>query len=242
MLVISLSLKILGKKTKISIICCLIATFFFHIANAQDVDADSTLHENTFVSNSLPLQVADSATLDADYTTRKNSLTKEYFRPDPTKATFYALVCPGLGQIYNRSYWKVPIVYGGIVTLGYLIAWNGRTYNDYRNAYHDRCDSDPNTRSYVSIVSNPSEAEEEWVKKALKRKSDTYRRYRDMSIFGMVALYILSVVDSFVDAHLYDFTVSDDLSLKMEPIIKPFEMNESQYSPTIYGVQCSITF
>lgn len=164
------------------------------------------------------------------------------WRPDPSKATWYALVCPGLGQIYNRSYWKVPILYGGVATLSYLIIWNGRMYNDYKNAYHDLMDNDPTTNSYVSLVPSRSDYGDEWMQSALKKRRDMYRRYRDLSIFGMAALYVVSVVDAFVDAHLYDFTVSDDLSLRVEPVVNPYGgCNNVGMEPT-YGFQCSVRF
>ncbi|MCQ2194778.1 MAG: DUF5683 domain-containing protein [Paludibacteraceae bacterium] len=166
------------------------------------------------------------------------------FRPDPAKATWYALVCPGLGQIYNRSYWKVPVLYGGIATLSYLIVWNGRMYNDYKNAYHDIMDTDPTTNSYMSLVPNRADYGDEWMKSALKKRRDMYRRYRDLSIFGMAALYVVSVVDAFVDAHLYDFSVSDDLSLRVEPYVNPYGSNKDgmEMGSSVYGFQCSISF
>ncbi|HOU67340.1 MAG: DUF5683 domain-containing protein [Paludibacteraceae bacterium] len=167
---------------------------------------------------------------------------KSSFAPDPTRATWYALVCPGLGQIYNRSYWKVPIVYGGMCTLAYLILWNGRMYNDYKNAYHDIADNDPNTNSYERLISGYTNSDMAWLSSTLMRKRDSYRRYRDLSIFGMAGLYVLSVVDAFVDAHLYDFTVSDDLSLRVEPVINPY-LDGSDYKPTsVFGFQCSVSF
>lgn len=163
------------------------------------------------------------------------------FMPDPMKATWYALVCPGLGQIYNRSYWKLPILYGGVAVLSYLISWNGRMYNDYQNAYLDIMDNDPNTNSFEPIFYNMQGSETSWKQNTLKQKRDFYRRNRDLSIFGMVALYVISVLDSFVDAHLYNFSVSEDLSLKVEPVINsPYYLPESQ--PMLLGFQCMIQF
>lgn len=167
------------------------------------------------------------------------------FRPDPAKATWYALVCPGLGQIYNRSYWKVPILYGGVATLSYLIIWNGRMYNDYKNAYHDLMDTDPTTNSYQALVPSHSNYGDEWMQSVLKKRRDMYRRYRDLSIFGMAALYVVSVVDAFVDAHLYDFSVTDDLSLRVEPFVNPYGGTNPMMvgkEPAMYGFQCSVRF
>ena len=164
------------------------------------------------------------------------------FSPDPAKATWYALICPGLGQIYNRSYWKVPILYGGIVTLSYLILWNGRMYSDYQNAYIDIMDNDPLTNSYEPIFYNMPGADLSWKQNTLKRKRDFYRRNRDLSIFGMAALYIASVVDAFVDAQLYNFSISEDLSLQVEPVINDFFYSKDVASPGMLGFKCTINF
>jgi len=168
-------------------------------------------------------------------------LPKPAFVPDPEKAVWYALVCPGLGQIYNRSYWKVPILYGGIATLSYLITWNSRMYNDYRNAYHDIMDNDPLTNSFEPIFHNLPNADWAWKQNTLKRRRDFYRRNRDLSIFGMAALYVVSVVDAFVDAQLYNFSVSDDLSFQVEPVINNFFLQDDPGS-TMLGVKCTISF
>jgi len=164
------------------------------------------------------------------------------FMPDPGKATWYALVCPGLGQIYNRSYWKVPILYGGIATLGYLIIWNGRMYNDYGNAYHDIMDNDPFTNSYEPIFYNMPSSDLGWKQNTLRRKRDFYRRNRDMSIFGMAALYIASVIDAFVDAQLYNFSVSEDLSFQVEPVINNFFDLQGAPNLNMLGFKCTINF
>ena len=164
------------------------------------------------------------------------------FMPDPEKAVWYALVCPGLGQIYNRSYWKVPILYGGIATLSYLIMWNGRMYNDYRNAFHDIMDNDPLTNSYVPIFYNMPNADLRWQQNTLERKKNFYRRNRDMSIFGMAALYIASVIDAFVDAQLYNFSVSEDLSFQVEPVINNFFDLQGAPNLNMLGFKCTINF
>lgn len=224
------------KKYSIIIAVTILVTFLESFSVIAQERADSTLlvtdGGNVFV-------VLDTTRVEAKDTVR---VFTSSFVPDPAKATWYALVCPGLGQIYNRSYWKVPVLYGGIVTLGYLIVWNGRMYNDYRNAYHDMMDNDPNTHSYESLVSGYTSSDASWLQSTLKRKRDMYRRYRDMSIFGMAGLYLVSVVDAFVDAHLYDFTVSDDLSLRVEPVIRPYLNGQESMQPAVYGFQCSVTF
>lgn len=169
---------------------------------------------------------------------KKLTVDKSAFKPDPKRATWYAIVCPGLGQIYNRSYWKLPVLYGGALACTYLITWNGRMYNDYRNAYHDIIDSDPNTNSYMTLF--PSyDGSQSWLPSTLRSKMNSYRRTRDMSVFAVVMLYMVSAVDAFVDAHLYDFTVSDDLSLRVEPIINSYSTDDRSRS---FGFRCNITF
>ncbi len=174
---------------------------------------------------------------------KKDRYAYEYFKPDPRRATWYALVCPGLGQIYNRSYWKLPILYGGLLTFSYFIGWNGRMYNSYHNAYRDILDNDPSTQSYMDLFPK-YDGTQSWLASTLKSKTTRYRRYRDLSTFGLVAFYMVSVIDAFVDAHLYDFSVTDDLSLRLEPVINVYGFGndvESRNS-AIVGLQCSFQF
>ncbi len=166
-----------------------------------------------------------------------------YWHPNPSKAMWYSILCPGLGQIYNRSYWKVPIIYGGTAVFAYLISWQGRMYNDYSTAYYDITDNDPNTRSYERLFKNINTDNEEWKKNTLRKKRDSYRRYRDLCIFGVGILYVLNIVDAFVDGHLYDFSVTNDLSMRVEPVIQyPGLGNGWQTEENMFGLQCSITF
>ena len=226
---------------KYSVIAVFFLTFFF--CSGQMVSGQE---EEVGVADEpwehLDARVADSATIVlADNILFADSLApRPAFTPDPEKATWYALVCPGLGQIYNRSYWKVPILYGGIATFSYLIIWNGRMYNDYRNAYHDLMDNDPFTNSYEPIFANMS-ADWSRMESTLKRKRDYYRRNRDMAIFGMAALYLVSVVDAFVDAQLYNFSVSEDLSFQVEPVINNFFLKDAPGS-NMLGLKCTINF
>lgn len=187
-------------------------------------------------------QEAETATEAEVIKTPKRKLKTDYiaFKPNPRRATWYAIVCPGLGQIYNRSYWKLPILYGGVLACTYLITWNGRMYNDYRNAYHDIIDSDPNTESYMNLFPSYN-GTQSWLPNTLHTKMNNYRRTRDMSVFAMVMLYMVSAVDAFVDAHLYDFTVSNDLSLRVEPIINSYSMDYVSKNRS-FGFRCNITF
>lgn len=174
----------------------------------------------------------------------KNSVP---FKPDPNKAVLYSAIFPGLGQLYNRKYWKLPIVYGGFLGLTYAISWNGRMYNDYTAAYKAIKSDDPrseaNFRIWGPLVPNltdPSQVNDSRIatlQSSFKRSRDSYRRYRDLSIIGAVALYGLCMIDAYVDAQLFNFDISPDLSLRVEP-----QMQTDPFAQRSFGVQCSFKF
>jgi hypothetical protein len=148
------------------------------------------------------------------------------FKPDPSRAVWLAAIVPGLGQIYNRKYWKLPLVYGGFVGFIYAVSWNNRMYNDYRKAYLDLTDNNPNTQSYWNLL--PAGTVHDlsqlpggvsWLTNALKTRVEGFRRYRDLSIICTIGWYALSVIDAYVDAQLSDFDVSPDLSMKITPTV-----------------------
>ena len=103
-------------------------------------------------------------------------LNKKLFIPNPTKATWLAVVFPGGGQIYNRKYWKLPIIYGGFAGCAYALSWNGKMYKDYSQAYLDIMDSNPNTKSYEDLLPPNSTYNEEQLKNTLKRRKDMFRQ------------------------------------------------------------------
>lgn len=120
-------------------------------------------------------------------------------------------IFPGLGQIYNRKYWKLPILYGGFVGLSYAISWNNRYYQDYFHAYKDIMDDDPETNSWHDFLrygQDPETVDTAWLKDVLRRGKNYYRRYRDLSIIGTVALYAIGIMDAYVDAQLFDFEIT----------------------------------
>lgn len=173
------------------------------------------------------------------------------WRPDIKKALWMALVIPGGGQIYNRKYWKLPIVYGGFVGCAYALRWNGQMYSDYSQAYLDISDDDPNTKSYekflhMGMVIDDSNLD--YFKNVFKRRKDLYRRYRDLSMFALIGVYLLSVVDAYVDASLSQFDISDDLSMKIAPAVvtpsgNPLTASRiSSLSNSGLGVRCQLNF
>lgn len=166
------------------------------------------------------------------------------FTPDPMKAVWYSALFPGLGQIYNRRYWKLPIVIGGYMGLIYATSWNNRYYTDYSMAYRDIMDNDPTTNSYINFLPYNNRNDEfvnanlDWLKGSLKRKKDFYRRNRDLCIISMVGLYLVCMIDAYVDAQLYQFDISPDVSMQLLPAV----ITPAPYSRASLGLQCAITF
>ena len=167
------------------------------------------------------------------------------WRPDPQRALWLALVIPGGGQIYNRKYWKLPIVYGGFVGCIYAMMWNNMMYKDYSQAYLDIMDDDPGTASYnkfLHLGKQITPANEERYKTIFKSRKDKYRRWRDMSFFVMLGVYAISVIDAYVDAELSQFDISRDLSLKVEPAVLPNHSGGNWLEAQSLGVSCTLNF
>lgn len=131
--------------------------------------------------------------------------------PDPIKAAMLSAAMPGLGQIYNGSYWKVPIVYGGMMTFGYLIYYFDFNYIKFRNAFLASHDDNPNTI-------NPYENDAR-INNRLYDRVQFYRRNRDYLMILTTGFYLLNVVEAHVDAHLQSFDLSDDIALKVQPCL-----------------------
>ena len=152
-------------------------------------------------------------------------IEKEFdFVPDPKRAVWMSALFPGLGQVYNRRYWKLPIVVGGYLGLAYATNWNSTMLRDYTRAYADIMDNDPSTKSYMDFF--PPTVKEEnidktWLTNLLKNRKDYFRRNRDLCIISMVGLYLVAMVDAYVDASLAHFDISPDLSLDWSPTFIP---------------------
>ncbi len=145
---------------------------------------------------------------------------KKIFNPDPTRAVWMSALFPGLGQIYNRRYWKLPIIVAGFMGLGYGTSWNNTQYKDYSNAYMDLMSGDPNKKSYLDFFppnTDESSLDKEWLKSVMQSRKNFYRRNRDLCIICMVAVYMLSIIDAYVDAQLAHFDISPDLSMDVSP-------------------------
>lgn len=171
--------------------------------------------------------------------------SSKVFIPNPTKAVWYSALMPGAGQIYNRKYWKLPIVIGGFMGLAYGISFNNRYYTDYSNAYRDAYSNDPNANSYINFLPYSYRNNKEWIennidwiRNSLKNKKDFYRRNRDLCIVGMLAVYGLAMIDAYVDAQLYTFDISPDVSMKLSPAV----LEPTVKTPAVLGFQCSLVF
>ena len=167
------------------------------------------------------------------------------WRPNPKRALWLALVIPGGGQIYNRKYWKLPLVYGGIMGCIYAISWNNSMYKDYSQAYIDLMDNDPNSQSYnqfLHLGNVINDSNKKQYEDIFKKRRDKYRRWRDLSFFVMLGVYALSVIDAYVDAELSVFDISKDLSMKVEPTIINNGSSNNIIDGSSVGLQCSINF
>jgi len=131
----------------------------------------------------------------------------------PKLAATLSTVLPGLGQAYNKKYWKIPIVYAGIGSLAYLTIRNNNYYQDFKNAYKTLYETDPS--GFYNMYNTT------YTLSGLEAGKNYYRRYRDMYAIFTVGVYVLNIVDAAVDGYLFDFDVSDDLSLKIQPDILP---------------------
>jgi len=143
----------------------------------------------------------------------------------PRQAMIYSAVLPGLGQIYNKKWWKVPIVYVGFGTLSGSVVYNATNYRKYKD-------------KYIYMLENDLEEYEGQVIPEVKWYKDYHRRYRDLFIIVTAGFYMLQIIDASVDAYLIDFDISDDLSMKIEPLLIPPPGNQA-YS---LGLRCCLSF
>lgn len=143
------------------------------------------------------------------------------------KAALFSAVLPGLGQAYNKKYWKMPIIYGGFGALIYFVSNNSTEYKRYVNALKYRTDGDP-----LTVDDFPRLTDQD-----LSARKDFFRRNRDLSYIFTGVLYVLNIVDAYVDSQLMDFDVSDNLSIRSSPVLL-----QSDQKNTFAGIQLTLTF
>lgn len=157
---------------------------------------------------------------------------KKVFKADPLRATMMAVALPGLGQVFNRKYWKIPLVYAGFGGAIYAISYNSTNYNRFMKAYQDFTDDIPRTDSYLKLIKNadpetydpvlhpttydPSAAS--WYTDRMLRQVDYFKKYRDLSFIAFGAWYLLTVLDANVDASLLNYDISNNLDIQIEPV------------------------
>lgn len=158
------------------------------------------------------------------------------------KATALAMICPGAGQVFNQSYWRVPIVVGGFATTIYCIDWNNRGFQRFKKAYRLKADFDANPDLYPN--GSQDEFGGRYSSTFLKNLRNSYRRNRDLCIILTAGLYILQVVDAHVDAHLRDYDISKDLSVSLTPVVGYSYNRMSPYSGggATLGLNLGLTF
>ena len=151
-----------------------------------------------------------------------------FWKPDPVKAVWLGAIFPGLGQIYNRSYWKLPIVYGGLMGSAYAVMYTNGQYTSYKEAYraiyydiqHSTLSNSPD-KPYIAILPEGYTIDRMGGASAYQKRlyewQNSMHRYRDLSIAAAVLVYALTLVDAYVDAQLFDFDISPDLSLNVQP-------------------------
>jgi hypothetical protein len=157
---------------------------------------------------------------------QKDSLSI-YAKKRANRAALFSAIVPGAGQVYNKKYWKVPVIYAGFGTLYYFIHTNNEEYKKYKTALSERNDNDSNTVDEFPQLSNSD----------LTVREDYYRRNRDLSYILAGVLYTLNIIDAYVDSQLMDFDISDNLSMHTSPTLIQAPGREMKA-----GLQLTFTF
>lgn len=182
-------------------------------SSAQEVDSTNT----QIIYNEAAMGLAKDGTV---------VIVEEDKEHIPSKAAMYSAVFPGLGQIYNKRYWKLPIVYAAIGGGVYGVVWNQKNYKEFLNAYKIRISGGAD--KYLPYLTTEEQ---------LISWMDFYRNQRDLSIIITIGLYAFNILDAYVDAHLINFNINKDLALKVEPTAFPNAIAGSYFS---YGLKLSL--
>ena len=162
-------------------------------------------------SNPAPDSAKGSTITVKSGATPADTTVRTPFQPNPKRAGLYSAIVPGLGQAYNRQYWKVPVIYGGLAVAGYFFVNNLDKYRSYRSAYVGRLNNPYPTDKYVNIYSTPQ----------LQQLQDEYNKYLNLTVLFTGIGYSLQIVEAITAAHLKNFDVSRDISLRIKPVMNP---------------------
>ncbi len=199
-------------------------------------------------NNAISQQLVEADTLAVE------SLVKVH---SPHKATMYSVILPGLGQAYNKKYWKIPLVYAAIGGSIYAINWNTKNYKKYKSAFRDFSQfydfkyqtedlipqiEEPSSKSYEQLFENEDfnetiQTRDNNYKTLFQNGKDSYKHDRDLSYIILVGFYVLNIVDAAIDAHFTDFTVDDNLTINVQPAV-----TYSAFTGNSVGFKCQITF
>ncbi|MGI6073418.1 MAG: DUF5683 domain-containing protein [Fermentimonas sp.] len=238
----------------IIVIVCTLFVFGVSSLKAQEAVGRPSAQDSIIVVGDSVVVETDSVVVTADSTAIAKKVNdilfsdsffapSYMFKPSAKKAVIFSAIFPGLGQAYNRKYWKLPLVYGGFVGFAYAINWNNGYYRDYLKAYQDILDGNPDTNDWHNMLPygmDPNSVDKKWFTDVLKQRKDYYRYYRDFSIIGTAAWYVLVMIDAYVDAQLFDFNMSTDLSMRVGPAV--IGNKEQSLLGGSYGLRCSINF
>lgn len=165
-----------------------------------------------FIPQNVIAQASRNSAISVHAAQETGGASKISWQPNPKKAGLYSALLPGAGQVYNRQYWKAPIIYVGIATSGYFFFFNRDKYQTYRRAYISRIDNDPDTRDQFEQVYSTG---------SLQQLQDVYKRYLDLTVLFTALGYTIQVLDAVAFAHLRNFDMSPDLSINMQPLVLP---------------------
>ncbi len=225
---------------------CILFTGWAETINVQDSlttireITEPSIFEKRDSSEFLSLPVSANIT---SQVANKDTVADILFKPDPMRSVWMGALVPGFGQIANKKYWKLPIVYGGFMGFAYAINYNQSRYMAFKTGYIDISDNDPNTNYHLKLLPRGYTLEtfpggEATFKNRLKSGMDQFHRYRDLSLILTIGYYALVMLDAFVDAQLYDFDVKPDLAIQVMPTTIELSPNEK----SVLGLQCSIRF
>ena len=209
---------------KKTIVSTLFFIFITYNLFSQQADTITVVENKDTIVNNLGNDSSSVYVRDFNY--RIVNDTSEYLK-SPKRAALYSMILPGLGQAYNRKYWKIPIIYGTLGGLVFLADNHNKEYRRYELAYSYMTDDKSETIDEFKGLRNIED---------ISFYQKRFRRNRDLAIIMTVVAYALNIVDASVDAHFSDFDINDDFSVNISPTIIPAEINSS------FGLTFSINF